>query len=97
MACHIVFCCAKRLSESSGLTLGLHEAENVVLADGALDVTDDGTGGVVDELNTDLSHTSSGAGSSKNLDDLSKLDGSLSILVSQLFRPERFAQTLTIL
>jgi hypothetical protein len=63
------------LSESSSLTLGLHETENVVLSDGALDVSDNRSGLVVDELDSDLSHSSSRSGSAENLDDLGELDG----------------------
>jgi hypothetical protein len=73
-----------RLSEAAGLTLGLEEAENVILTDcgflmlasgvsswgfrfsvslrtWALDVADDGAGGVVHELDADLGHATAGA------------------------------------
>lgn len=73
-----------RLSEPPGLTLGLEEAENVILTDcgllklasgysswgircrvadrtWALDVADDGAGGVVHELDADLGHATAGA------------------------------------
>ena len=43
------------------LTLTLQQSEDVVLSHWALDVTDDGTGGVVHELDSDLGHTSSRA------------------------------------
>lgn len=66
----------KCLSESSSLTLGLHETENVVLSDGALDVSDNRSGLVVDELDTDLGDTTSRSGSAEDLDNLGKLDGS---------------------
>lgn len=63
------------LSESSSLTLRLHQAENVVLSDGALDVSDNRSGLVVDELDSDLGHSSSRSGSAEDLDDLGELDG----------------------
>lgn len=64
------------LSESSSLTLRLHEAENVVLSDGALDVSDNRSGLVIDELDSDLGDTTSRSGSAEDLDDLGELDGS---------------------
>lgn len=68
------------LTQSSGLTLRLHQAQDVVLSDWALDVSDDGSGGVLQELNSDLGDTTSGAGSAQNLDNLSKSNWSLSVL-----------------
>lgn len=44
----------KHLAEPPGLPLALEEGEDVVLAHGALHVTDDGAGGVVEELNANL-------------------------------------------
>jgi hypothetical protein len=70
----------KNLSQSAGLTLRLHEAEDIVLTDGTLDVSDDRTGLVVNELNADLSDTTTGTGAAENLDDLGQLNRSLSIL-----------------
>ncbi len=58
------------LAQSSGLTLGLHEAQDVVLSDWALDVSDNGSGGVLNELDSDLGDTTSGAGSAQDLNDL---------------------------
>jgi hypothetical protein len=66
------------LSQTPGLTLGFEEAENVVLADWALDVADDGTGLVVHELDTALGDTTTGAGSAKDTGDLDEVDGGLS-------------------
>lgn len=68
------------LTQSSGLTLRLHQAQDVVLSDGTLDVSDNGSGGVLEELNSDLGDTTSGAGSAQNFDDLSKSNWSLSVL-----------------
>ncbi len=70
----------KNLSQSASLTLRLHEAEDIVLTDGTLDVSDDRTRLVVNELNTDLSDTTTGTGAAENLDDLGQLNRSLSIL-----------------
>lgn len=53
--------CLRRLSQSAGLALGLEEAQDVVLADGSLDVTDDRSGRVVEEHNADLGHSSTGS------------------------------------
>lgn len=43
-----------RLSQTAGLALPLEQAEDVTLADGALDVADDGTGRVVQEFHAHL-------------------------------------------
>lgn len=64
-----------RLTEPPGLALGLEKAENVVLANWALDVADDGAGGVVHELDADLGHATAGAGAAENAGDLDELDG----------------------
>ena len=64
-----------RLSETAGLTLPLHEAEDVALADGSLDVTDDGPGRVVEELDADLRHVTGVAGAAEYTVDLGELDG----------------------
>lgn len=47
----------QHLSETAGFALGLEEAEDVVFADGSLDVTDDGAGLIVHELDADLGDT----------------------------------------
>ena len=49
------------------LTLTLQESQDVLLADGALHVTDDGPAGVVHELDADLRDTTTGASASKDL------------------------------
>jgi hypothetical protein len=67
-----------RLSQTPGLALRLEQAENVVLADRALDVADDGAGLVVHELDTALGDTTTGAGTAKDTGDLDELDGGLS-------------------
>lgn len=61
---------AHRLSESSGLTLGLEEGKDVVDLDGALDVADDRATGLVHELDTDLDDTTARAGAAENLSNL---------------------------
>ncbi|KAH3668088.1 hypothetical protein OGAPHI_001842 [Ogataea philodendri] len=61
-------------------TSTLHQAQDVVLSDWTFDVSDDGSGSVVQELNSDLGDTTSGSGSTKNLDDFSKSDWSFRVL-----------------
>jgi len=51
-----------------GFTLALEESEDIVLADGALDVTDDCAGSIVHELDTDLGDTTARASPSKDLE-----------------------------
>jgi len=65
------------LTETAGLTLGLEQAEDVVNLDWALDVTDDGTGSVVHELDADLGDTTTGAGAAEDTGHLDELDGLL--------------------
>ena len=48
-------------------TLTLQESQDVLLADRALHVTDDGTAGIVHELDTDLRDTTTGASASQDL------------------------------
>jgi len=45
------------------------------LADGALDVSDDGSVGIVDELDSDLSHVTGVTSAAENFVHLSELDG----------------------
>lgn len=52
---------------SPGLTLRLEESEDVVDADGALDVADDGTRGVVHELDANLGDTTTRASAAEDL------------------------------
>jgi hypothetical protein len=59
------------------LSLRLEESEDVVLSNGTLDVSDDGSRSVVNELDSDLGDSSSGSGSTENLDDTGELDGLL--------------------
>lgn len=61
---------ASCLSESAGLTLGLEEGEDVVLLDGALDVADDGSAGLVHELDAHLDDTTARAGTAEDLSNL---------------------------
>ncbi len=56
------------------LTLGLEESEDVVLANGALDVADDGAGRVVHELDADLGDSSAGSSAAENLDNLGEVN-----------------------
>ena len=57
-------------SYAPSLTLRLEQSKDIVLADGALDVTDDAARSVVHELNAALDHTTARAGTAKNLDNL---------------------------
>ena len=69
--------CTFRLSQSSCLTFGLEQAKDVVLADWSLDVADNASGLVVHELDSDLSDTSSGSGTTQYTGDLNELDWNL--------------------
>ena len=60
-----------RLAQAARLALRLEEGKDIVLADGALDVADDATRGVVHELNTDLDNTTARASAAENLGHLS--------------------------
>jgi len=77
MKCHFPHQHRDPLSQSSGFTFGLEEAEDVVFADWALDVADDASGGIVHELDSDLSNTSTGTSTAQNTSDLDELDGNL--------------------
>ena len=50
------------------LTLTLQESQDVLLTDGALHVTDDGSVDVVHELNTDLSDTTTRTSPAEDLE-----------------------------
>lgn len=52
---------------SPSFSLRLEQGEDVVEPDGTLDVSDDRSVGLVHELDSDLSDTSSGSGSAKDL------------------------------
>jgi hypothetical protein len=53
-------------AQAASLTLPLQQGQGVPLTDGALDVADDGTLGVVDELDANLGHVTGGASLSQN-------------------------------
>ena len=59
------------LTQSSGFTFRFHQAQDVVFSDWALDVSDDSSGRVFQEFDSDLGDTTSGTGSTQNLDNLS--------------------------
>ncbi|GFZ45350.1 hypothetical protein JCM24511_03076 [Saitozyma sp. JCM 24511] len=75
---------------SPGLTLRLEQGKDVVDPDGALDVSDDRTRGVVHELDADLGDTTTGSSAAEDLyrdrggegrreaDDREWMDGNLS-------------------
>lgn len=69
-----------QLTQTSGLSLGLHQTQDVVFSDWSLNVSDNGSGSVIQELNSDLGDTTSRTGSSKNLDNLCECDRSFGIL-----------------
>lgn len=64
-----------KLPEAPGFALRLEEGEKVTLADGPLDVTDDGAVGVVEELDADLCNSTARAGAADDLGDFAELDG----------------------
>jgi hypothetical protein len=68
----------RSLTKAASLTLRLEQAEDIVLADRALDVANDGARGVIHEFDTDLSDTTTGASAAEYFGDLCELDGSLS-------------------
>lgn len=59
------------------LTFRLEKSEDVVLPDGTLDVSDDRTGRVVHELDANLGDTTTGTGTTEDLDNLGELDRDL--------------------
>jgi hypothetical protein len=65
------------LTETAGLALRLEQAKDVVNADWALDVADDGAGGVVHELDADLGDTTTGSGAAEDTGHLDELNGLL--------------------
>ncbi|RUS25545.1 hypothetical protein BC938DRAFT_471993 [Jimgerdemannia flammicorona] len=73
-------------TQATGLALRLEQAQDVVLADGALNVADNGTGGVVHELDADLSDATTGAGATEDLGDLGEFNGLLLGVLRELMR-----------
>ena len=67
------------LTETTGFTFRFQETEDIVFTNGTLDVTDDGTVGIVHEFNADLSDTTTRTGTTENLSNSGKLDGSLGV------------------
>ena len=61
----------RSLAQAASLALRLEEGKDIVLTDGALDVADDATRGVVHELNSDLDNTTTRASAAENLCHLS--------------------------
>jgi hypothetical protein len=68
------------LPHAASLTLPLHKGEDVSLTHGALDVSDDGTVGIVEELNTHLDGVTGVAGTADDLVHLGELGVSGRIL-----------------
>lgn len=58
------------LAETAGFTLCFEEGQNVILADGALDVANDGAvAGIVEKLNTNLGDATARASTAENPDN----------------------------
>lgn len=70
---HLARASKRQLSEAPGLALGLEQCEEVALADGAFDVTDDGAVGVVEKLDAHLGDTTAAACAADNFGNLSEL------------------------
>lgn len=64
----------RNLPEASSLAFGLEKCEKIALTDGALDITDDGAVGIVEELDADLCDSTTGAGAADDLGNLAELD-----------------------
>src|SRR4051812_4433562 len=79
-------------AETPGLTLGLHQNKNIVLADGALDVTDDRARGVLEELHANLGDTTTRAGAAEDLGNLGEL-GLVDVLRDRMNKPIRSTTT----
>jgi len=62
------------LSQSPGLTLRFEEAQDIILADWALYVANNGASSIVHKFDADLSDTTTGTGTSEDAGDLDKLD-----------------------
>jgi hypothetical protein len=65
------------LTETTGFTFRFQETEDIVFTNGTLDVTDNGTVGIVHEFNADLGDTTTRTGTAENLSNSSELDGGL--------------------
>lgn len=78
------------LTQSSGFSFGFHQAQDVVLSDWTFDVSDNGSGSVFQELNSNLGDTTSRTGSAQNLDNLSKSNWSLSVLILLVYAENNF-------
>lgn len=61
------------LSETACFAFSLEQSQNVALLDGALNVTDDAAGGIVDELHANLCDTTTRAGAAEDLCDAAEL------------------------
>jgi hypothetical protein len=65
------------LTETTSFTFRFQKTEDIVFTNGTLDVTDDGTVGIVHEFNADLGDTTTRTGTAENLCNSSELDGGL--------------------
>ena len=65
------------------LTLTLEKGENILMANGALDVTDKSTGLVVHEFNSDLGDTTTGASTAENLQQIEEYQRAAQIRIDR--------------
>jgi len=65
------------LSETASLALRLHQDKDIILTDGSLDVADDGTGLVLEELDANLGDTTTRSGAAEDTGHTGELDGLL--------------------
>jgi hypothetical protein len=68
------------LTKTTSFTFRFQKTENIVFTNRTLDVTNDGTVGIVHEFNTNLSNTTTRTGTAENLCNSSKLNRSLCVL-----------------
>ncbi len=64
---------------SPSLSLTLQQGQDIIDLDWALDVSDDGSGGVIHEFDTDLGDTTTGTGSTEDLEGRNSRQGNVSI------------------
>ena len=69
--------CKFFLTETTSFTFRFQKTEDIVLTNGTLDVTDDGTVSIIHEFNADLGNTTTRTGTAENLSNSSELDRSL--------------------
>lgn len=78
------------LPQPAGFALPLKKSQDVTLADGTLDVADDGTAGFVHELNLNLSNVTGVTSAAEDLEDLGELDVLGSTLLQSENKPGKY-------